>query len=233
MSMQTVPEKEKWLLYAAYFFGSVYWANCENKTQSFFFVNSKVCSTLLLAIYSAIKNPEKKAFNAALLAHCIGDAVIELPIKNAMLAAIPFFLSGHLLYSSHLLKNTIALNEIDRKKYAGLFIFTLSSLLITRNLVSKTTGILTYAIPVYATALGAVFYLAWLQKEKANITVLSALSYIASDILIATNKLVQPMAMIGYVTWPLYFLGQVSNVLRNTFEISDSTTHTHANEPVR
>lgn len=212
MRKEKLSDSNDLLLKASYFFAFLYWLDCENKTNKLFSTSVKVTSTFLLACHSFRKSgyQHNRALNAALIMNCVGDLVIELPVKNQILYAIPVFLIGHLFYSKHLY--THCMPYIDMNKFIALSAFTVISGIITKTIASKTSGILPYAIPVYALGLYVMFILAAIQKENAGRVSLAAFSYLAADVFIAVNKLIAKIPMASYFTWPAYFCGQADIV---------------------
>ncbi|MCX7120265.1 MAG: lysoplasmalogenase family protein [Gammaproteobacteria bacterium] len=212
------------LLTAAHLFAFLYWINCQHKNGSTLIISTKIMSTFLLALHNIKNNPHNKSRNAALLAHCFGDLLIELPVEKPILLAIPAFFIGHLCCSLHLMQSCITMRELNLKKQMGLAAFTIASGLITREINAKTTGIMAYLIPVYGFALGTLFILSALQKQQAKPSAIAALSYIASDVLIAVNAFVFKIPHVNYATWPLYFLSQASSVSQSNTGSSEVRT---------
>ena len=201
------------LLPAADLFGILYWLGCQQKTAFPAIIGSKVLSTFLLALHSFHQNPNKKALNTALIAHCVGDLLIELPVKHPVLIAMPAFFVGHLCYCTHLLQSCHSTRDIHTKKILALAAFAAGSAFITQEITAHTKGIVSQVIPFYATALGVMFITASLQKENTQQKIVAASSYVISDILIAINKFVKVIPYVNYATWPLYLFGQRSIVL--------------------
>jgi len=197
-------------------FALLYWLNCNQKEPSYAAIVFKVLSTFLLSLHIHETQPQKKSLKHSLLCHSLGDLLIELPIENRVLISMPCFFFGHLRYSQHLFSNATASQTALKKNALPLFAFSAFAAFTVSQLQSRTEGVISQAIPFYAAGLGSVFILALLQKERRKETLLSASSYVASDILIAINMLIQSIPYLGYLTWALYFHGQLTMVKQNT-----------------
>ncbi|MDP1574603.1 MAG: lysoplasmalogenase family protein [Coxiellaceae bacterium] len=208
---------------AADLFGLLYWISCQKKTDYPLIITAKVLSTFLLAIHSFHKNPKNTALNTALVAHCLGDLVIELPIENPVLMAMPIFFIGHLCYCAHLSQSCHALRETETRKMLSLMAFAIASAFITQEIAVHTKGIVSQAIPFYATALGIMFITACLQKENTQQKMAAAALYIISDVLIAVDRFVRIIPYANYATWPLYLFGQRSIALHATDDAEKTT----------
>lgn len=208
---------------AANFFACVYWINCQNKNYPVLIVMAKILSTFFLMQHALKKNPKHTIRNTALATHCVGDLLIELPVENATIIAIPVFFVGHLCSVTHLLNNIVHPRDIGLKKQMALMAFAITSGFITNEIYSNTTGVMSCAVPVYALALLTLFTLSAIQKESAKKMSAMALLYIISDVLIAANQLIQKIPYVNYVTWPLYFFSQ--HAMTNHVNRAESRNH--------
>lgn len=206
-----------------------YWANSTEEPKTTQAITAKVLSTCLLASYSYCKNSEKKTLNSALVMHCLGDLLIELPmIQNKVLTAIPAFFIGHLCYCLHLSKNNASLFSLRFKQKLAMGGFVIGSCFVTKAIQSQTQGLVSQIIPVYALTLGSMVVLAALQKQRAKEKTCFALMYVLSDILIATRMLIKsnPLGKMAssLVTWPFYLFSQSGLVYREASQ--NLTGHT-------
>jgi uncharacterized membrane protein YhhN len=181
---------------------------CEYEANNTFLIAAKVSSTALLAYQSYQHHAQKnKLLTAALVFHCAGDLIIELPGDSLVPAMGSFFL-GHLFYTLQLKKNCMPLSDINAAKKITLAGIGLYSAFFTGYLTANTAGVVQCAIPLYSAMLAAILVMTCLQKEKSTPLFLAASLYALSDSLIGFNKLVQKTPRIGYVTWAFYYVAQ-------------------------
>jgi hypothetical protein len=195
------------ILPLSYGLAALYWWRSADPTA--LDILAKVGSTALLA-YHGHKTTEPNASKhmvAALVCHCIGDLLIELP-GNSLIYAIPAFFLGHSFYISTLQKNRFTLSELNVPRILAMAAFSLYGSAFTHLLTTKTEGVIQSAIPIYSLAISTMFMLACMQKENALRVFLGAFLYVASDNIIGANMFVKKIPGANYVSWPLYFLGQ-------------------------
>lgn len=154
---------------------------------------TKVWGTATLALYHHL-NKGDAAVTRSLIAHTLGDALIELP-GPSILYAIPAFLVGHLAYAEHLRNKLKPLNEASGIQFliANLMVVTCS--VITRYFMDHTDGIIHAVLPFYTLALSSTFVFSALQKENARNLMLASAAYIISDLLIGLRELKIPNAL--------------------------------------
>ncbi|OGT38746.1 MAG: hypothetical protein A3F11_01275 [Gammaproteobacteria bacterium RIFCSPHIGHO2_12_FULL_37_14] len=216
-------ENPNWYLRYADVLALVYFLNCQSSEYPFATLGAKVGSTFFLALHSLLKNPLNRLLNCALLAHCAGDALIgtsrisSISEEDAMLLALAAFFLGHILCLMHQNKTRLCMNEMGVAKRFGVMAFTFGSAYITQFIASSASGVLCYAIPIYALALGSMFVFACMQKNRAFMSMVAALLYVLSDIGIAMRALrlvkedsswVLIALSSNYLTWPKYYMGQ-------------------------
>lgn len=195
------------ILPLSYGLAALYWWRSADPTA--LDIVAKVGSTALLAYHGqkTINHPLSKQMVAALVCHCIGDLLIELP-GNSILYAIPAFFVGHSIYIATLQKNRFAVSELNLPRALAMMAFSIYGAAFTHALTTKTSGVIQCAIPVYSLAISTMFLLACMQKENALRVFLGALLYVASDNIIGANMFVTKIPGANYLSWPLYFLGQ-------------------------
>lgn len=180
----------------------IYGTRCEtNKT--FWLKKIKVASTALLVVDSI--GTRESVFTASLLAHCVGDYLIE---HHSILTAIPVFLVGHLLYITQLKNQLIAHHELDFTHAFLLLGVGIYSAGMTKLLSQHCKGVLKKAVMVYCAVLALLLATCVLQKNNMIGLFLSATLYIASDSLIGINHFVCKIPRANYFTWGLYYVGQ-------------------------
>ena len=204
----TAYDYNKAILPLSYGLAAWYWYRSANATP--LDILAKVGSTALLALHGhkVSEHHVQKQMVAALVSHCIGDLLIELPGEKLFLCAIATFLIGHSFYISKLQKNHFSLAELNLPRALGLAAFTIYGAAFTHLLTSKTSGVIQCAIPLYSLAISVMFMLACLQKENMLRNFLGAFLYVASDNIIGANMFVNKIPGANYLSWPLYFLGQ-------------------------
>lgn len=195
------------IMHLSYLLAALYWYHCQNKSAPI--VLAKVSSTALLTyhVYRHANTVQSKQFVGALLCHCVGDLLMEAP-KHSVLLAIPAFFLGHSLYLPLLLQNKIPYSEMSIAKKIMLLLFSGYAIGFTGLLVAKTSGIIQCAIPCYSAVLASMFILACMQKENKNSIFFGALLYVISDNIIGADRFLKKMPGSGYLSWPLYFIGQ-------------------------
>lgn len=211
--MRYLPQKETALFVASQAFAVWYWSNCvQCKEKTNLDIAAKLLSSSALAYYAYLKSPTKKERNASLLMHSIGDGLIELKFKHNMLCAIAFFFFGHFLYFQHLGKTSDKLSSLGKMQTYLFAFFSLASIAITFSIWRETRGAISNAILAYAPVLASIVLSSALQKQNAPLKTLCALTYVLSDVLIATRSFMKsnPLGALAssMVTFGLYFGGQ-------------------------
>lgn len=184
-----------------YFFNS--------NTETSIAIAAKFCSTALLALHAhqTQKLNQDAHLKNALIAHCIGDLLIELP--GAFIPSIFLFGIGHSFYIQKLKNNAIASHELTKNKSIMLGIISAYSAAFTYFLMTKTTGIIQVAIPIYSIILSSMFMLTCLQKEKPHCAFTAALLYVLSDNIIGINMFATKIPGSNYLSWMSYYCGQI------------------------
>lgn len=195
---------------------TLYLFNCTTGTLPA--IVAKVASTFLLALYGW-RNTHPTIANRmgiALLLHCLGDLLIEVS-PDPILHAIPAFFMAHTVYSSVLYKNTMSLSDISLPKKVCIAAFTLYAAGFTQLLMTKTSGVIQCAIPIYIAAISIMFLLACMQKQRSDGLLCAAMMYAVSDNLIGCREFLGLKApqindachnFVSAVIWAGYFGGQ-------------------------
>ncbi len=192
------------ILRLSYIFALWYWFNCESGDAHA--VLAKVSSTALLTLYAykTSGSPYPTLTVMSLASHCVGDGAFEC--DTLILPAMGAFLMGHFFYIFSLRKNCIRLQDINLTKALGIVAFSLYGIAFTSYLMTKTSGVIQCAIPLYSAVLSAMFTLACLQKKNTFPIFISALLYVASDNLNGFNMFVKKIPYAGFFTWASYYL---------------------------
>jgi uncharacterized membrane protein YhhN len=180
----------------------------------------KMTSILCLATMVHIVETNDRYFNKllviALLLHCLGDGVIE-NFSN-LIFAIPFFLFGHIFYSTIFLRdifydglyNFHKTSKVTWWQYGLILLIVILAIQIAAIFLPKITGILFYGVIVYIAVLSFTAILTVMHPSCLSWLGFGVLLYVSSDFLIAYNEFINPIALRLFLSWPLYYFAQLS-----------------------
>lgn len=189
-------------------------------------VKGAVCPLLAIAVWSARGgDADAMRLGLALLFSAAGDVFLALDRDGLFVQGLSSFLLAHLVYLWQFLRRRSRLSDLpfSRKWVVGGIV---ALVLIMLVVLTPHLGALLVPVYAYMAAIAAMALAATLLPGRA-LVMLGALSFLLSDSLIALDKFIAKIPVVGPVIWLTYLLAQSLIVLgwrnhRSSFAESSS-----------
>ena len=149
------------------------------------------------------------ALAGALIAHAVGDVLLDLDRDGYFLPAMGGFFVGHLLYIALFMRHGNVGRTTSKQQRLLTMLLVILTVAILVVLLPKLSGVLAVAVPVYVGALVMMAALAIRGRWRNALPVIGAWSFVVSDALIALNTFVQPIGALEWLIWPTYVAAQI------------------------
>lgn len=206
-----------WLFSISVILSSVFSVAHLNYGCNYLFLLKITSIALIIAIvyFTEIKDVFfKKLLMLALFCHMIGDGMIE--IFGNILYCIPFFMLGHILYSTIFTRDLVSGFSIHSQKmnfarwqYLVIFLLMNFSIIMANIILPHISGALFYGVIAYITVLALTAILVVFHPACLYSLGIGMLFYVISDCLIGYSSFVTPLYIREILSWPLYYMAQL------------------------
>lgn len=166
-------------------------------------------SILLFVASRTLNGTEQKLLMAALFFSGIGDVTLSLPVEGTFIFGLAAFLVAHILYIVLFAKHQ-ATEEISIKQKVIILLIVLHAILAGAYLLPFTDDLMIPVI-IYMAAICLMAILA-VRSRLNNWVVIGAISFVASDTILANGIFRDPIPASGYWVMLTYYFAQYAIV---------------------
>lgn len=150
----------------------------------------------------------------AMFCHSLGDLFLAHPYSDMLLYSLGPFLLGHIFYIMTFKSDLPAYQQLKTNlSHAKKALITASVIymIMMAGILIPALIQTPLAVPVcvYMIVVSLMVVLSVLPQYKSPLMTLGCWMYIISDSLIALDRFYMPLPSLSYLSWPLYYIGQI------------------------
>ncbi|SEA14327.1 lysoplasmalogenase [Microbulbifer marinus] len=146
----------------------------------------------------------------ALSFSALGDVLLALEFHNQFVFGLGAFLLAQLTYAGNFLRGAARLNDWRSKRTLLRALPVLAAALLLAQLLLPAAGELAPAVLVYLLAIVAMALSAAAHRGDSALLFAGAVTFMASDTLIALNKFIAPLPLAGTAIMLTYYAAQLA-----------------------